>query len=112
GSPPDHVLYLWGVDAAEVLLEAELDRGLLSVMRFLRALGSGHGARAIELLVVTRGAQPAAGAPVERPAQSMALALPRVVPEEYPHIKCGTVDLASSDLSGHDLSRAAGDLVS
>ena len=111
GKLPDHVLHLWGVDDAEAPASAALDRGLLSVVRLLRALGSALDARPLRLLIVTRGAQPAGGAPVERPELAMALALARVVPDEYPHIRCGTVDLASADLSSHATGRMAGALL-
>src|SRR5262249_44896339 len=74
-------------------------------------LGSLPETRPLELLMVTRDAQPAAGAVVERPEQAMALVLPRVIPEEYPHIRCGTVDLARSDLAPHALGRLAVGLV-
>jgi acyl transferase domain-containing protein len=108
--PPDHVLHLWGVDAGERTLAAAIDRGLLGVVRLLRALHREPSQRPLRLLVATCGAQ-AADAPVERPEQAMGLALARVVPDEYPHVRCGVVDLARADLTPSAMPRLAAALL-
>lgn len=108
GELPDHVLHLWSVDAGG---DASIERGLLSVTCLLRALGSAYAGRPVRLQVVTCDSQPAGDAAVERPEQAMAHALLRVVPEEYPHIRCCTIDLSSSDLEEKSLERLARSLL-
>lgn len=110
GRRPDHILHLWGVDADERPIAAALDRGLLAVLRLVRALHRESTARPLRLLVVTCGATAAAGTPVDRPAQAMTLVLPRVLPEEYPHVRCGTVDLARADVTPPALHQLAAEL--
>lgn len=104
GELPDRILHLWGMDVDDRLAT---ERGLLAVMRLLRALGSTEDVRPMRLQIATRDASAAGGGALERPELAMAMAFLRVVPEEYPHIVCHTVDLSSQNLAQELLDSTA-----
>ncbi len=102
GGVPQRVVHLWGVDAGEVPEEAVSGEGGLAVLsrlqeicfwglcHLVRALGEAHSA---EISVVTAGAQEVTGEEELRPSQAASLALAKVIPREYPHLRCRTIDV-------------------
>jgi acyl transferase domain-containing protein len=65
-----------------------------------------------EIIVVTAGAQEVTGDEAVSPAASALLGAVRVVPQEYPALRCRAVDLAPGDVSAETAARVAAEAVS
>jgi acyl transferase domain-containing protein len=94
GVRPQRVIHLWTVDAppsADFITIQE--RGSFSVLAFVQGLGLGGSIPASSLLVVTTGAQSVLEDDAIRPAVATVLGPCRTIPQEYPAIACGALDL-------------------
>jgi acyl transferase domain-containing protein len=102
GSMPGNVIQLWGTDSENRTWEMETQRGFYSLLFLAQALGAAGVDTPCRILVVTSGMQDAGGSGVSHPARATVIGPVRVMPMEYPHIKCASVDV--------DLAASAGTL--
>jgi phthiocerol/phenolphthiocerol synthesis type-I polyketide synthase E len=100
-SSPDVVLFAGGVDDP---------RGAFGTLLLLADALSAAGGT--ELVVVTAGAQAVTGDEAVSPAAAALAGAARVVPLEYPGLRCRTVDLAPGDVSPETAARVAAEAVS
>jgi len=87
------VLYLWGLDGRT---PGDAEEVCLAAVHLIQALADAGGAVLPGLVLVTRGAQPAAGAPVD-PAQAPLWGLGRTAACEHPALRCRLLDLDPED---------------
>ena len=100
GVAPRRVVHLWGVtgeaaagDDGEKLRQSH-DRGFTSLMHLAKALGQrGDYTGEIEIYVVTDNMQPVTGGEHLEPGKATVLGPCRVIPQEYPGIRCRSIDL-------------------
>ncbi len=90
GGVPARFVHLWAV--AETA-DDSMERGLLSLLHLGQALGRRQG-RETDLLVVTCGAQDVLGDETLFPLTAAMLGPCRVIPQEYPLVRCRTLDVA------------------
>jgi acyl transferase domain-containing protein len=95
GLSPRRVIHLWTVDASSSSADVTsiLEHGSFSVLAFVQGLGLGGSIPASSLLVVTIGAQSVLEDDEIRPTVSTVLGPCRTIPQEYPTIACGALDL-------------------
>ena len=100
GVLPHQVVHLWtleqtappaDLDAALAATEGALSRGFYSLLALARMLGSTT--RQIEIVVVTGGMQPVLGDEPLRTELATVLGPIKVIPQEYPHLRCRSIDL-------------------
>ena len=101
---PDHIVHLWGVDDT-----GGLDAGFYSLLYLAQAIGAAHISTDIKLAVVTADMQDINGSEDLRPEKAAVLGPVKVIPQEYPHIRCRSIDV-SLPSGAADSERLAGQL--
>ncbi len=97
GRMPHTVVHLWGVDPPAKEPGAAMERGFYSLLFLTQALGQLSDPSEISVAVVTAGAQQIGGDAPPMPEQTAVLGLCRVIPQEYLHLSCRSIDLEVAD---------------
>jgi amino acid adenylation domain-containing protein len=98
-SPPGKILHLWSVtgdgqwETAPDELDRHLDRGLFSLLHIVQAMGREHTAEAIDLEVLSDGLQRVTGDEASAPHKAALLGPVKIIPLEYPNIRCRSIDV-------------------
>jgi acyl transferase domain-containing protein len=100
--PPGRIVHMWSVTAEEMdLSEGAVDRtqllGFYSLLSLARALGSQGDVTPVEMWVVSSGVQDVLGGESLSPAKATLLGPCRVIPKEYEHVRCASVDVRLTD---------------
>ncbi|MBV9789424.1 MAG: SDR family NAD(P)-dependent oxidoreductase, partial [Chloroflexi bacterium] len=96
---PSAILHLWNVSSYDETFTQQdriaraLDVGFYSLLALAQSLGGQDLAQPVQITVVSNNAQPVSGAAALEPEKATALGLCNVIPQEYPHIACRSVDL-------------------
>ena len=97
---PTHVVHLWSLlDASPSGAEPSDRVGFYSLLYLAQALSTDTSARTIS--VVTTGVHEVVGTEDLDPIQAMILGPCKVIPQEYPHVRCRAIDIvppSSSEL--------------
>lgn len=99
GKRPQLILHLWGVTADDDLrrvresLEDAQHLGFYSLLFLAQACGAQKMTERVRIGVVTNGVQEVTGEEKLSPAKATVLGPCRVIPQEYPHIACRSVDV-------------------
>ncbi|HEY0602895.1 MAG TPA: SDR family NAD(P)-dependent oxidoreductase, partial [Herpetosiphonaceae bacterium] len=115
GQTPTQIIHAWAVDqiepTADDLLTAgqTLDAVFHSLLFLAQALDQQQVSGPLRLIVLSNNMQRVAGEPLLQPAKSTLLGPCRVIPQEYPHITCQSIDIvlppphsaAAEDLLDH-----------
>jgi amino acid adenylation domain-containing protein len=105
GRLPERIAHLWSVDDAEA---SELQwRGFFSLLFIAQASGAIGATAPIDLTVLTAGVQQVESHDVLTPGKATVLGPIRVIPDEYPHISCRTVDVVVEELIAADADAVA-----
>jgi acyl transferase domain-containing protein len=100
---PQSVCHLWGLtpeepEGADLAGADDLQfKGFYSLLFLAQALGNRNLTAPLRLFVVTSGVQSVSGDEALCPAKATVLGPCRVIPQEYPHITCQTVDVVAPD---------------
>lgn len=97
---PDQIVHLWNVwakervvvDGGSVAQAQEL--GFYSLLFLAQALGKQQTTAPIQLRVISNNMQDVSGGEVTCPEKATMLGMVRVIPQEYPHIRCQSIDVA------------------
>jgi acyl transferase domain-containing protein len=99
GRQPQVICHLWSV-TREHSLETSVDdvdeyqfAGFYSLLFLAQALGNRNIAGGLRLVVVTNALQAVSGEEKLCPAKATVLGPCRVIPQEYPHITCQSIDI-------------------
>ena len=96
---PGKILHLWNLSAAAEAetgssgLERSQDLGLHSLLFLAQTLGERDLAADVEIDVISHGVHVVTGEETVRPEKATALGACKVVPLEYPHIRCRAIDV-------------------
>ncbi|HEU4597474.1 MAG TPA: SDR family NAD(P)-dependent oxidoreductase, partial [Pyrinomonadaceae bacterium] len=97
---PQTIWHLWGVTgddegSADELAEADRRQttGFYSLLFLAQALGSRGIGTPLRLFVVTSGMQGVHGDELLHPSKATVLGPCKVIPQEYPHVSCRSVDV-------------------
>ncbi len=93
---PLRILHLWNLTHELPAEDAEGMRlwpGFVSLVHLARAIGAGLGEDPISLVVASNHVQAVSGDEPLSPDKATLLGASRVIPREYPHIRCRNVDL-------------------
>ncbi|MCY1081084.1 type I polyketide synthase [Archangium lansingense] len=96
GRSPERILHLFGLtpEATGVSSEDVLSRSFHSLLLLAQALGSQGLERPVHLMTVTNGMQEVTGGDLVWPEQATVLGPVRVIPREYPSLRCRSVDVS------------------
>lgn len=91
---PQHIVYLWTVTSAlqEIPLVPDLRSDFYSAMFIAQALGD-QGIDSGNIFLVTNDLHSLSGEETVRPEKALLIGQCRVVPQEYPSMKCCNVDI-------------------
>jgi acyl transferase domain-containing protein/acyl carrier protein len=92
---PRRILHLWNVSESPGEADAVIDTGFYSLLYLARAIGSQDvdEVEKIDITVVTNGMQAVTGEEELDPAKAAVLGPVMIMPLEYPHLRCRTVDV-------------------
>jgi acyl transferase domain-containing protein/acyl carrier protein len=100
GAMPEVVCHLWGVTTAPseatdalALADAAQWRGFFSLLFLTQALGNRNGKEPLRIVVVSNGLHAITDDEDVAPAKATVLGPCLVIPQEYPHISCRSVDV-------------------
>jgi acyl transferase domain-containing protein/acyl carrier protein len=98
-TPPDQIIHGWGLHLAgaqsgPMLFPIALKDGFFSLLFLTQALAARSIAHPLHLSVLSTGMNEVESGDVLYPEQSLLLGACRVIPQEYPHIRCRSIDLA------------------
>ncbi len=94
GHAPDHVVHLWGIGTDENT-DRLLDRCFYSLLYITQALGSEGNDAPVQIHTVADGVLVVTGGEQIIPEKASILGPCATIPQEYAHISCRFVDLAS-----------------
>ena len=106
-SIPDKVLHLWNVTGAGAVAsnteETYQARGFYSIVSLAQALAKLNTTRPIEIGIVCNGLQAVLGDELISPLKATVLGPCKVIPQEYPNIRCRSVDVVlGGDAKSHE----------
>lgn len=117
---PLQIVHLWNVTSnppdlsVEKLFAWYQDRGFYSLLFLTKALGSVHPTDSLQITVVSNHLQQVAGSDTPYPEKATLLSLCTVLPQEYPHITCRSIDIdeaeTNSSAEKHLLDRLVAEL--
>jgi phthiocerol/phenolphthiocerol synthesis type-I polyketide synthase E len=95
GFAPEQILYLWTITGTATVSTDELQRrSFYNLVQLAQALGEQSTRQSFHLYVVSDGMQEVTGEESLSPDKALALGLCRVIPQEYEHVSCRSVDVA------------------
>jgi acyl transferase domain-containing protein/SAM-dependent methyltransferase/acyl carrier protein len=101
--PPDFVVHLWHAEQprsdAHTLegLDHSQRRGIFSLLSLVRGIAGTLADRPLGLLAVTAHAQDVLGGELLAPERSTVQAAMKVIPLEYPQLRCSVIDIVGAD---------------
>ncbi|HKR15458.1 MAG TPA: beta-ketoacyl synthase N-terminal-like domain-containing protein [Pyrinomonadaceae bacterium] len=113
GNMPQRVLHLWSVsppDPNNKRFDEIQDQGFYSLLSLTRALEKLSITEAVQIVVVSASMQDVSGGERFSPAKQTLLATCQVVPQEYPNIRCRSVDVNFEDSRGKRAEKLADQL--
>jgi len=109
GRLPENILHLWTLGESAEGMDQWLERGFYSLLSLTQALGETGTARSARIEVVTDGLWRIGCDEMPRPEKATLLGPVRVIPREYPHLRCQVIDVAPR-LEGTGLDRVVNQL--
>ncbi len=97
---PKRIVYLWGVtedDAAAGVEQIERSQGLFFDGLVLLAQTWGAEEEPVDLWIISNQLHQIGSDPALQPVKALLLGPARVIPREYPHIRCQSVDVLVPD---------------
>jgi acyl transferase domain-containing protein len=89
--PPSRIVHLWNLGPADV--EATLQRGFYRLLQIAQVIGREDLSDPMALMVITQRAQRVAGETDIDPAKATLLGPCKVIPREFPNVRCVLVDV-------------------
>ncbi len=89
GQVPGQVLHLWPLMAGD-----DMDLCFYSLLFWAQSIGDQDLAQPIRLAVASSHLQQVAGEPIPRPEKAVLAGPCRVIPKEFPNVRCQWIDLA------------------
>ncbi len=99
GKTPEKIIHLWNVDEEIRGFDEAQYRGLHSLVFLARSIGEQRITTPLELFVVSNNLHAVVGNEELNPAKATLLSPCKVIPQEYTHIKCRSIDIDGS----HDI---------
>ncbi|MCU0286015.1 MAG: amino acid adenylation domain-containing protein [Acidobacteria bacterium] len=108
GKSIDKIIHWWQWSSAEY--PDFLEHGVYSLLYFVKAMAKLSMFNAVELWVVTKGLHCIESVDACDPGKTAILGPCKVIPQEYPHIKCRSIDFEENTARTYDESRIIGNL--
>lgn len=107
---PGRVFHCWTAEQVAVpalpsrlqQLDAQLDRGLFSLLFWAQAMGQANLTRPQRLAVISRGTQSVDGGETLLAERATVWGAVKMMPQEYPNLTCAHIDLALHDGASAD----------
>jgi acyl transferase domain-containing protein/thioesterase domain-containing protein/acyl carrier protein len=89
--PPSRIVHLWNLGSHDV--ETTLQRGFYRLLQIAQLIGREDLSEPLALMVLTRNAQRVAGETEVDPAKATLLGPCKVIPREFPNVRCLLADI-------------------
>jgi acyl transferase domain-containing protein/acyl carrier protein len=93
---PTHILHLWTVTPQQDI-DLIQNTGFYSLLFLVQALGKQNVAEPLQLAVISNHLQSLTGDETLSPAKATVLGAVKVIPQEYPNIRCRSIDVVLPD---------------
>ncbi|MCP4662656.1 MAG: acyltransferase domain-containing protein, partial [bacterium] len=100
GGMPPRWVHLWSVTPEETDREQLPDRSFYSLLSQMQALGRQESVPAVELGIVSTGVQSVDGGEPLCPEKALLLGPCKVIPQEYPSVRCRSIDVVRDGAPG------------
>jgi phthiocerol/phenolphthiocerol synthesis type-I polyketide synthase E len=109
GKFPEKIIHLWGVTEGEAhpgrgWQEKVLEDGFYSLLYLAQALGEENTDEGLEIAVITNDMQPVIGERTLQPEKATVLGPCKVIPQEYPNLKCRSIDVTIGEGEERELA--------
>ena len=107
---PTRIVHLWSVvkdeNASTTIesFEAAQDWGFYSLIYLTQALGGGRATDALQIDIISNHLQEVNEDDVLKPGKATILGACKVIPQEYPNIRCRSIDIALSSIADRDIT--------
>ncbi|QFS52512.1 type I polyketide synthase [Nostoc sphaeroides] len=98
GKFPQRIVHLWSLNEEDSLpwqekIDRDQDFGFYSLLYLAQSLGKQADQRKVELTVISNSVQEVIGTEKLSPAKAMVMGPIKVIPQEYPQIRCCHIDV-------------------
>jgi len=98
GKFPNKIIHLWSVTETEPhpglqWQESELEHGFYSLLYLAQGIGAENIDDQLEIVVITNNMQPVIGDEKLWPEKATVLGPCKVIPQEYPNLRCRSIDV-------------------
>jgi non-ribosomal peptide synthase protein (TIGR01720 family) len=106
GTSPNAILHLWSVapddggQSSKNFRESQQELGFYSLLFLAQALGDQHMWDPLQIVVVTSNVHEVTGEELICPEKATILGPCKVIPQEYPNVKCRCIDVALPTVGG------------
>ena len=103
GRSPQRILHLWGVTAgappptSAEAFERRQERAFLSIVSLAQALARHDAGATVDIGIVTNQLHAVLGDEPLDPAKATVLGASKVVPQEYPNLRCRSIDVSLAE---------------
>lgn len=109
GQFPTQILHLWNYTPADLDFERAQTLGFYSLLHLAQALGDRPE---LPILVVANGLQDVTGTEDLAPAKATLLGAVQVISQEYPNLRCRSLDLEGGELSAKQVQQVRAEVAS
>jgi acyl transferase domain-containing protein len=108
-SPPHHLLHLWNITGDTA--EAPRDSSFFHLLWLIQAMDRESVIHPFRLTVVSDFMQQVTGQESLQPHKALLLGPLKVIPQEYPHLRCRSIDISLPPWGGLEEEQLLGQLV-
>lgn len=112
---PDRIVHAWSISSTPsnqsttaAAFAAAQQRGFLSLLSLTQALGAQPAPQALHIVALSSAMQCVAAEQAVSPEKATLLGLCKVIPQEYPHLTCQSVDVALPGAGERHTTKLAG----
>lgn len=99
---PNRITHLWGVNSSRCLTLDNQYNGFYSLLYLAQAVGKLEKAKSITINIVSNGVHSVSGNELLFPEKATVLGPCRVIPIEYPNVKCRHIDIVLDEATPLD----------
>ena len=98
GNLPASIVYCRGIgNDTDGSIEGTIERNFHNLIDLVRDIGNTGGQNPVNISIITDASHEVTGGDIKNPGQALVAGALRVVPLEYPHMKCRNIDIEATE---------------